>query len=72
MTGGGRSGAAHLSALFTFLGLSLVFSPQPGAGQEGQLLTLDEALERAIVSNPNYQRTLNNLELNDIERQRLE
>jgi len=69
MTGEGRQGATRVAAFLTFLSLSLVLLPQPGAAQEGQVLSLEEALERAVLSNPNYRRTLNNLELNDVERQ---
>ncbi|MFH1764232.1 MAG: TolC family protein [Gemmatimonadota bacterium] len=50
--------------------LSLALVPAPGWAQTGPVLSLDEALERAVEFNPNYRRTLNNLELNDVERQR--
>lgn len=72
---GGMSGAS-VRPLLSLLLLSLAFSPTSGApqegrasGQEGPVLSLEEALERAVVNNPAYRRTLNNLELNDIERQ---
>jgi len=69
MTGTEGQRATRVSALLPFLTLGLALFPAPGSAQEGPVISLDEALERAVVSNPTYRRTLNNLELNDIERQ---
>ncbi len=67
----GREGMRGTSAapLLSLLLLSLVLCPVPGSSQAGPVLSLDEALGRAVENNPGYRRTLNNLELNDIERQ---
>ncbi|MBT8397705.1 MAG: TolC family protein [Gemmatimonadetes bacterium] len=43
--------------------------PQQLAAQEATVLSLDDALERAVEFNPNYRRTINNLELSDIGHQ---
>ena len=67
VSGGMRATSA--GPLLSLLLLSLVLLPAPGSGQAGPVLSIDEALARAVENNPNYRRTLNNLELNDIERQ---
>ena len=76
MRGRGGMGVASTGALFSFLILSAgifpsIASSQPSiaSSQEGPVLSLEEALERAVGNNPNYRRTLNNLELNDMEAQ---
>jgi len=70
MKGRGGMRATAVGPLLSLLLLSLALLPDPGSSQAGPVLSLDEALERAVENNPNYRRTLNNLELNDIERQR--
>ncbi len=69
MTGRGGKRATVPGPLCFLLLLSLSLVPAPASGQEGVVLTLDEALARAVEFNPNYRRTVNNLELNDVERQ---
>jgi len=69
MKGRGGMRANVVGALFSLVFLSLALQPDPVWSQAGPILSLDEALERAVENNPNYRITLNNLELNDIERQ---
>ncbi len=54
-------GRAVLAAL-------LLAVPDPAAGQEGRVLTLEEALGRAAEYNPGFRTARNNLELSDVER----
>ena len=63
-------------ALLSFAFLSLALLPDPVSSQEdpvssreGPVLSLDEALLRAVEHNPAYRRSLNNLELSDMEHQ---
>lgn len=77
--GGGKASPAGTSLFLVSFGLSLLAlfwgpaaarAQEPGATlQDRPVLTLEEALDRAVQFNPNYRRTLNNLELNDVERQ---
>ena len=46
----------------------LALEPSPATGQEGPVLSLDEALDRAVQNSPDYRRAVNNLELSDAER----
>ena len=69
MKGGGGMRANQVGPLLSLLLLSLALLPEPGSCQEGRAVSLQEALDRAVENNPTYRRTLNNLELNDIERQ---
>jgi outer membrane protein len=77
MTGGagvgGGVGIAHriLLVLGTALILGVVAAPARAGGQESAILSLEEALERAVQFNPAYRRALNNLDLNDMERQQV-
>jgi len=43
-------------------------SPGTGRSQEAPVLSLDQALERAIENNPQYLQALNDLELNEVDR----
>ncbi|MCJ7628418.1 MAG: TolC family protein [Longimicrobiales bacterium] len=69
MKGGEGVRGAAAAPLLSLLLLSLALAPAPGWAQAGTVLSLDEALERAVEFNPNYRRTQNNLELSDVERQ---
>jgi len=69
MKGGGGMRANQVGPFLSLVLLSLALLPDPGSCQEGRVVSLQEALDRAVEYNPTYRRTLNNLELNDIERQ---
>ncbi len=55
--------------LLSLVFLSLALAPGPVSSQEGPVLSLGEALDRAVENNPAYRRVLNNLGLSDMERQ---
>lgn len=64
---------AHVVAMaalgVVLLGPVAATAQEPGAAAGDSIeLTLDEAFNRALVSNPAYRQTENDLELNDIER----
>jgi outer membrane protein len=61
--------ATSVMPLLSLLLLSRVLLPDPGASQQGPVLSLAEALDRAVENNPAYRRALNNLELSEMERQ---
>ncbi len=67
MTARGGWGAAPTGCFLILSFLALAAVPETGAAQEAPLLTLEEALNRAVDHNPSYRRVRNNLELNDIE-----
>lgn len=69
MTRGGGKRSMVPGSLFSLLFLSLSLAPKAALSQEGPILSLEEALTRAVEFNPGYRRTLNDLELNDVERQ---
>jgi outer membrane protein TolC len=64
---GGKKGAL-VGAFLTSLMLGSALGATPVMSQEGPVITLEEALDRAMVHNPAFRRAQNNLDLNDIER----
>jgi outer membrane protein len=57
-----------LGTLFGFLLLAQLLPPGPASGQTGPVLTLEEALQRARVHNPDYRIAENDLDLSRVER----
>lgn len=51
--------------------LALLLPAEPVSAQDGLVLSLEEALARATEFNPGLRRTVNNLELSDIERKQV-
>ncbi len=68
MTATGGKKGAWVGAFLTSLMLGSAMGATPVMSQEGPVITLEEALDRAMVHNPAYRRAQNNLNLNDIER----
>jgi outer membrane protein len=63
MRGPGRLGLPSI-----LVPLAALAFPGGGTAQEPPVLSLDEALTRAVEHNPAYRRTVNSLELNEVER----
>ena len=63
-----RRGTGAERVLFPLL-LGAILIPTQVTAQEGSVLPLSEALDRAREHSPTYRQTLNNLELSDVERQ---
>ena len=61
----GREGRA---VAFSGAVLALLLLVEPAVSQEGPVLSLEDALARATEFNPGYRRTVNNLEMSDVER----
>ncbi len=68
MTATGGRRLPNVGAFLTSLMLGSAMGATPVMSQEGSVITLEEALDRAMVHNPAYRRAQNNLNLNDIER----
>ena len=60
--------AVHRGALSSLMVAGLMVLPGLLAGQEGPVLSLEDALDRAVQNSPTYRRAVNNLELNEAER----
>jgi outer membrane protein len=60
--------AVKRAVLSSFILTGLAWVPAEAGGQEGTVLSLDEALDRAVQNSPTYRRAINNLELSDVER----
>jgi outer membrane protein len=66
MRGKGGLGRRFATSLLAFL---ILAPAAPGSGAAQAVLSLEEALDRAVQFNPNYRRARNNLELSVIGRQ---
>ncbi len=64
-----RGAAVVLAAAALAVAAFLAAAPAPLAAQQGDTLrlTLDEALSRAVASNPAYRQATNDLDLNRVE-----